>query len=223
MFGIDQPIYFGKFTVTNSTNVGTRVFYHTTKFPLGDFVNPYNEISQTQGALNWLVPWSLMRAFYSKQVKIDWEMHITPVKVADCRVSFDIIFQYEDTINTNYVARTLAHDNLHYHVDSQDAGFSFKIPMIWTVNNVHTDVPVWHDDNGPRFTIPNAYLPNTVTKIFVRNTYQPNMLQPDTVEFVVTLRPIVQNAIGIAGKAPVFTLYDAINDTTCRPYFFSKS
>lgn len=222
ILGLQTGVFYGSFDITIAQNTATRIFTHLTEYPLGDFNNRYNQVAGEVSTQRFLIPWQLLTAFYSKQVKIDWEITLTPIKVADCRASIDIVFKYEHDNPTTFDSRALANDSLHKHLDSQDDDFKFLPPMFWTSNNVHTDSLRYNLDGTQRVVQP-AFLPCTTSEIFIRNRYQPSLLQPDTFTVLVVLNPIVRQCLGIAGKSVVRTLLPDIDDQISKPYFIRSS
>lgn len=217
LFNLNESIYYGKFRIDKSYVSGLKVFEWQALYPLGNFDNPYN-MGNTNGRYVYTVPWSLLTAFYSKQCKVDWLMNFTFVKVSDCRVSLDLIFNYNGLSKNTLDPLSLSNDSYHVSVDSQDDNFSFEIPQFWLTNNVQTDSGAIFLTPSTGETIQPAYLPQTVLDVFIRNPYQPNMLQPDFFDVLVTLQPIVRSTVGFAAKSltkGTAPYPNAIN----RPYF----
>lgn len=215
-FNLNESIYYGQFTIDNTLSTGSRVFQWDSFYPLGNFPNVYNS-GESNGRYTYCVPWSLLTAFYSKQCKVDWLMNFTFIKVPDCRVSLDLIFNYNGETKVLYTPELLGSDSYHVIIDSQDDNFSFELPQFWLTNNVQTDsAAVIFSSTGQ--TIQPAFLPTTHLDIFIRNPYQPNMLQPDSFQVIVTMQPIVRSTVGFAAKSLTRTAAP-YNPSVNRPYF----
>lgn len=222
MFGLQEGLYYGQFTVNKTMTLSQNVFEWTSWSPLGNTANEYNTVNSASNS-RFFVPWELMTAFYSKQVKIDWEIVFTAVKVSDCRVSFDVVFIYEDKNTASTYPQVLNNDSYHKMFDDQDDSFSVVPPMYWMTNNVNTDS--WRVQLLPGGGITRmqpAFLPYTKMLVKIRSPYIPNSMQPDSFQVIVTLRPIVRQAIGIAGKSVNGTLNIVDEAQIPRPYFLTR-
>jgi hypothetical protein len=223
---LNRPIYIDKFTITPSNVTGQQVYAMTTKFPFGDFPNRYNQNAQEDDTIQFFVPWSLIKAFYSKQCKIDWEMELVPVKVADSRVILDVVFGYDDgQAPPSTQLLYLANDTVSFKLDSQNEPIKIMIPQFWATEVVQTDTFRARQVTAPLFAnvIQPAFLPTTNVVIRIRNPYQPNLIQPDTFEVLVFLRPIVTTALAIGGKSSVVNRLPDIETHIPVPYFLNKS
>jgi len=224
---VDDPsldYYYGYFTIDTSKTPGTKVFQFDTRFPTGsDINNPYTNISGADQTLVFNIPWSLVRAFYSKQCRIDFELTFVPVKVADSRVSLDAVFNY-DEYSQGYNTATLSNDSIHWILDDVDNQKKITIPSFWVTNNVQTDAQEVNFPSGNDYiTVVNQppFLPSTRLDLFVRGPYQPNMMQPNYLDVHVFVRPIVRQTVGITGKALVTTIADTVNEYFPKPWFIN--
>lgn len=225
MFTLNEGLYYGTFTVSSTNAPNDIVFNWSSLYPLGDFENVYNNNTGSLNTEQYFVPWELIPAFYSRQCKIDWVVNFTPVKVADARVSFDISFKYDsdDPFPTDQVDFT-KNDSVFKVLDSQDDSFSVVPPMYWLTNNVNTDTyPVSFVGSVNRNTMQPAFLPSTRMQIRIRNPYYPSMIQPDSFQVVVTVKPIVRQTLCIAGKSSIRTVRNLATNYTPRPYFLNRS
>lgn len=222
-YDTSYEIFLQKFTISNTDITGRQLFNWSSQWPLGNFANPYNTISAV-GWLNWNVPWSLVTAFYSRQVQIDWILKFTPIKVSDCRATMDFVVQYNGAVlPIPYNTRTTNNDLFHWKIDSQDQAFSIAPSQFWMTNNVQTDTMVYHLGTS-RGTLNPGFLPMTTVTGFLVNRYQNNLMQPDQFEVIVTLVPIVRNIIGFSGKSNVRTILGLeLENQTPRPYFLTKA
>lgn len=222
MFNLEEGLYYGQFTVNKTDALGQSVFEWVSWSPLGPTANEYNTVNDGNNS-RFFVPWELMTAFYSKQVKIDWEIVFTAVKVSDCRVSFDVIFLYEDKNVALLYPQILNNDSYHKIFDDQDDSFSVVPPLYWMTNNVNTDS--WRVQlvpGGAFSRMQPAFLPYTKMQVRIRSPYIPNSMQPDSFQVVVTLKPIVRQALGIAGKSVNATLNLTNEAQIPRPYFLTR-
>lgn len=212
-------LYYGKFTVNSTQATGTNVFSWRSKFPLGSTRNNYSDIASSDTML-YNIPWDLIPAFYSKQCKIEWKVEFTPVKVADSRVSFDIVHNYNDG-SPVYGVGILNNDSIHKIIDDQDDPFDFIPPQYFISKLIQTDGYVNSQLDKPAVRMQPAFLPTTKTNVYIRNQFQPNQMQPLSFEVVVTLYPIIRNALGFAGKKMNRMLNPELNDFVPIPYFMN--
>lgn len=222
---INTSVYIGKFTITSSTSIGTSVFTFTTKYPLGDFDNRYNNNSQANSTIQYFVPWSLVPAFYSKQCKIEYELEFVPVKVADCRALLDIIYNYDDGVAMpSDPLLYLANDTETIKLDSQNEPLNMVIPQFFMTENIQTDTFRAIKSLAPthRENIQPAFLPTTSIEVRIRNPYQPNLTQPTSFEVLVFLKPIVTSALAIGGKSGVANQFPDSDFYIPTPYFLNK-
>lgn len=216
----DLDIFYGSFPISATDNTGQNVFKHTTLWPLGDFANRYNTVSGADSTLRFFVPWCLVLSFFSKMCKIDWIMRLLPVKVADCRVSLDILFNYDQTPDGNrvYSTKLMASDSIYKILDSEDDDLTFQIPMFWLTKALQTDVI--GSSVGP---VMPAFQPITETRIYIRNKYVPNLMQPNTFNVLVYLTPIVRNITTLAGKSALNLDVVTPDRRQPRPYFLLRN
>lgn len=218
-WALSEGLYYGTFDVSILNGPNDVVFEWNSTYPLGNFTNPYNTITNANNT-RFFVPWELWPAFFSRECKVDWEICFTAIKVADCRVSFDISFLYDQ--NGSFPgpqANFVNNDSFHKIFDSQDDTFSIVPPMFWVSNNVQTDN--FRINLAGNVFVPPAFVPTTRMQVRIRNPYYPNMTQPDSFTVVVTVKPIIRQAIGIAGRAAFRSLNNNLDVQVHRPYFLN--
>jgi len=216
-YGNDFGIYLTTFTISNTMAPGTRVFTWNSEYPLS-LNNQYSTIAG-QDYLQWRLPWSLIVPFFSRMGKVEWEMNFKPIKVADCRVSVDIVFNYGlyAPENTDITNKALANDSLHKNFDDTDDNLTFNIPMFFPTDNVQIDS--YRVFGVALDTIQPAFLPTTSVNVFIRNTYQNSLIQPDSFQVLVTLRPKISNCVGLATRSTAVNNQRGIVEEICRPHF----
>lgn len=213
-----RGIYIGKFTVDTSQTTGTEVFSWTIRAPttVGG-VNAYEPVISPDEIIQFRAAWELLLPMYSTQCKMDFDLEFIPVKVGDSRVSFDIVFNQENrTLTYNEVV--LANDSVHKIIDDTDDPIKISVPVIWPTNNIQTRSTY---RNGS--LIQPAFLPYTKLQVFIRNPFQPNMMQPISFEIIVILHPKPHSVIGMAGMGPVFGNTASFADLSFPiPWFITK-
>lgn len=221
---LDNAIYYGSFSVNKSDDRNKS--YYT--IPFRAIMRTFTPSTSRPIAF---VPWSLLTAYFSSSVKVDWEITLQPVKVSDARCGLDIV--------TDFNNRTLSRNNsllyqptITYTMDSPLSPLSFIMPTFWVTESLPTPVPrlKYQKPPVPPSTTPtfilkrlfSPFTPNTVVRIFNALPYRGNDLFPDSFIVVVWVRPIVKQAVGIRAMAksytPAFSPVEAYNDFP-TPYF----
>lgn len=217
-------IYLGFFNVSNEDAPGTKLYTWNYLKPLTDYYAAKWNTGDSQ--ITQTVPWSLMRAFFSRQCRVDFELVFQPIKINDSRFSFDVVFSYDvnslsDTLNTTLTFN----DSIHKSMDSPSNELTFTIPTFFMTNSQPTDrVNYFYvDDEGivqKLNTLP-AFLPTTQVNLYVRNPYTPNNIQMETFKVLVYLRPIVTEMVGCTAKSYVSYNADRLTNNTAlvQPWF----
>jgi hypothetical protein len=214
-------IFLTTFDINANMGTGTKLFEWSSIAPLGDFSNIYNTFSFDD--TNYIFcPWSLHDAFYSKAVQIKWQLILQPIKISDCRVSIDIVFNYNDSIHTIYNVKTLANDSIHLNIDDQAEIQPIDIPQFQITDFHETDVGFITLSGQPTIPNPSLFIPRTRLTIFIRNRYQPNLTQPDIMSMVVKLRPTVHVGSDQFGKSAITTFNPLIDTRVHLPYFLYR-
>jgi len=205
--------YIGNFSVSVSNPVGSMVYSWNTDSPLPD----HNFSTLAGDTPNFNIPRDLIQAFYSRQSKIDWILRFKPVKVSDCRVSMDFVVDYNSNTVKPYNELVLSNDTYHKHFDEQDDEFDLVVPMFWPTNNIPTyGVP------SSILPLKPAFYPFTKVSVYIRNQYQPNLMQPMSFEMAVFAIPIVRELVGIHGPSVLFNQFNVPNTPSGGfplPYF----
>lgn len=212
-------LYYGKFTINSTNATGANLFSWRSKYPLGSGLNNYTNVANGD-TIRYNIPWDLIPVFYSKQSKVEWKIEMTPVKVADSRVSLDIVHNYVDRVSS-YGVNLLNNDSIHKLIDDQDDPFDFIPPQYFPTKLIQTDGYINAQVSNPPIRMQPAFLPTTRSTVYVRNQFQPNQMQPASFEVIVTLTPIVRNAVGFAGKKLIRVLNPVLNDFVPIPFFMN--
>lgn len=223
-FRIVRPIFHSIVNINSTQPVGAQIFHLETMFPLGNFSNRYNTIAGNFDTLRPLVPWMLVEVYFSKFSKIDFEYHFTPIKVADCRVSLDIITIYDNLIGgaANYTTSTMNNDLFHKNLDSQDDELSLRPPMYWVSKFVQTD-STYKNFAGVQSIVQPGNLPTTQVIGFIRSPYHPSLIQPIDFDVLITVVPIVSVALQIAGKSATGSQMPDLWEQIPRPWFLHSA
>jgi hypothetical protein len=207
-------LFLTRFSISTLDTVGSVVWNFDARFPLGRnaFENRYYRVS-SGGNYRPIVPWDLWPVWFSAQCRVDYELVFVPVKVGDSRVSLDFVFDYSGLGNTGpYGTDTLVQDSFHKLIDDQDDQFSFTVPLIYVTKLVNT-VPPKFGTLAPTSNDFPAFLPQTTMQVFIRSPYQPNLMQPNSFDVLVFMRPIVRDTQTVVGRSR----------SVLRPYVFNIS
>lgn len=212
-------LFLTSFTIDETMVPGTLLFDWTSRYPCGE-TNPFYYPS-TDSSVRTIFPpvWEFVKPIFSQQTKMDFMFQFKPIKVSDCRASIDIVFNQED-VPITYGTFTLANESMHKILDDSDDPINFSVPMIWPINNVATKSMTLYDTSQTVYQPP--YVPYTRMQVFLRNPYQPNLMQPSSFEILVFLYPIPHSTIGIASSSLVRTQYPTLNDHFPIPWFINK-
>lgn len=175
----------GKFTINSTQMKGTSVF-------TWDFRHLF--ISEEQ--LQWVsgtgklaaykpsIDYNFVKVFFARMSKCNFFLRLLPVKVADCRVSLNVVFDYSynNTPINPVDVKTLNNDNMLIYLDDPKKDTIINIPAFWLVDYVTNAMGV--SASGTQY-IENHFLPTTRANFAISSPYQPNVLQPPEFEVVV--------------------------------------
>lgn len=116
----------------------------------------------------------------------------------------------------------MSNDSIHFHLDSQDQEFHFVVPQHFMTNFINTLTSKFNVGSNS-FVAQPAFLPNTTVTVFIRNPYQPNLVQPNQFDVLVFLTPVVTHATSLAGNSVARTYSPTLDDQVPRPFFHNKS
>lgn len=207
---IGKGLFIGSFQISALNGVGTNVFNWSFSNPTT--VGSTNLYSRTTspGIINYPTAWEYLVAMFSRMVQIDYELEFIPIKVGDSRCSVDILYNFENTIPL-YNTRNLSNESMHKVFDDMDDPFRIAVPAFWITNNNST-----RETYDPSGVVKNSspFLPQTRLAMYIRNPYQPNMMQPSSFSVMVILHPRVKNPIGLA---PLNPYTRKVGDTVFSP------
>lgn len=220
-----RPIFYNRIFINNTQQRGTRLFTYETAFPLGNFPNRYNTISAANDVSRPFVPWMLVLPYFSRLCKIDFDLHLTPVKVADCRVSLDLISTYDNLPVTGFAYSTSAMNNDSFYkiLDSQDDELTVSVPAYWVSKFVQTDSSIAQVPLTGQHIMQPAFLPTTQMQCFIRGKYHPSMIQPISFGVLLTVIPRVTCALQIAGRSNLTAIFSELWSQTPAPWFLHSS
>lgn len=212
---LDNILYLGNFKVTTADEIGTLKHEFSTwdGIPLAGYTKQLNQGVQV------LVPWNMIPTYYSRMAKVDYELVYQPVKVSDCRVSIDVVANFENS-RVEYDSKTLVNNNVHYLFDDPMEYLTFPVPMYWPTINVNTNAYMIHQTGKPNEVYKNAFLPKTRVSAFIATPYIKNSLQPTEVVVVVWLRLKPRQIQGASAMKHKWTL--ALSGFLPLPYFYEK-
>uniref|UniRef100_A0AAU8JNG4 Structural protein 2 n=1 Tax=Chipolycivirus sp. TaxID=2809300 RepID=A0AAU8JNG4_9VIRU len=211
-FSANVPVLIGDFTLSTSQTVGTKVFSWTTEVSELDYYRP--DPADTK---NTILPWSLVRPYFSKMTRMEYALIFKPIKVTDAEVRLHAIYNYTGDFVGSYTSDALANHNEMFSFDDSSDIKILSVPQFFMHNNQQTNKNVinlnteWYQ----------SYVPSTTLDIFVANVYQPNLAQPDSFKVKVFLVPIPTNIKTIAARRGVKGGLEGGNnfDIYPHPYF----
>jgi hypothetical protein len=193
-FSANVPILIGNFTLSNTQTVGTKVFSWTTEGPDLDYYRP-----EPADLKNSILPWNLVRAYFSKMTRMEYALIFKPVKVTDSEARLHAIWNYTGDQVGSYTTNALANHNEMFSFDDSSDIKVLSVPQFFMHNNQQTNTNIQNLNN----TWYQSFVPSTTLDVFVANVYQPNLAQPDSFEVMVFLVPIPTNIKTIAGRRGV--------------------
>lgn len=222
-------IYYGKFSINKSRETGSKLFSWNFRTPLPDYYAMQWLLTQAS-TLSQNIPWALWRAYFSRQCKIEWELIFEPVKAKDCRFSMDAVFSYDEkTIDDSLTSTTLFNDSIHMVMDDPDQQFTILVPAYWMTATTPTDKIVLfylEKEEVPNYELLDpAFLPTTNVTLYLRAPYTPNLVQPDEIDVLVYVRPIVTQITGNVCKTIIgdYSKFDGNGSKVpVTPWFMPK-
>lgn len=216
---LNNPALYQVIEITTADTIGTRKLSFDTRVGLN--INNYVK-TLTQGS-QILVPWGMIEAYYSRMSKVDYELVIQPIKVADCRVSMDFVFDFKSSDMT-YDTKTLVNNNVHYAFDDPIDLLDLPIPMYWPVLNINTNIYSYNRATG--FEVrKNSFLPSTKLNGFIAAPYVRLSLHPTTVTLVVWLRMVPRQLQGACAMKMKASFVSELETQSHRflpvPYWYS--
>lgn len=175
----------GKFSITSTQTAGTSVF-------TWDFRHLFITNDQTQwvsgsgrtAAYKPSLDYNFIKLFFARMSRCNFFLRLLPVKVSDCRVSLNVVFDYNynDTTVKPVTVRTMNNDNLLIYLDDSKKEEIINVPAFWLVNYVPNTMGI--DAQGTKYVM-NSFLPSTRLNFAISSPYQPNLIQPDSFEVIV--------------------------------------
>lgn len=212
-----NSLYYGKFTIDDINDIGTKVFEYDAEYPMGASNNSYYSQPGNDGLFIFLCPWSLINVWFSRQCKIDFALVFQPVKVSDSRVSLDTLIRYKGESVTTYNIGAFANDTYSHYIDDNDGQFSLMVPAYWNTNFVPTrSVRMLQRNIQPDF------IPKTKMTTFIRSPYVPTLMHPNKFDVLVYLIPMVSVASTMVGATRVVRTSPNTDNYLPLPYVFNR-
>jgi hypothetical protein len=208
------PILIDRFKISNSQVVGATAYSWAV---YNNGLAKYQPPTNNEGV--GFLPWSLIQPYYSKMHKMEYALIFKPVKITDCETRLHALWDYAGSGAVKYTTYGLNNHNEQFSFDDASDLKVLSVPQFWITNNVSTNTNSYDEDTDRV----NPYIPVTNLKLFVANTYQPNLTQPDNFEVMVFLMPLPSNMKVMAGRRMVqgALKYGDNVHILPRPYFFS--
>lgn len=207
-FSVPKKILIDTFEIKNTQNLYEEIYSWSVRdTKLKQYFSRYDDPKVT--------PWNLIPAYYSKQVRMEYQLLFYPIKVTNCKVKVDAIVDYLDQLPAADGAFDFTNQNNQFELDDPDGIITYPIPQYYITNNVPTDMNYF--DGAFRFP---AFLPQTKVRFTIANRYHNNNLQPDSFNVKVFLLAIPVNPQNLVGKK--ICSIDGI-DTQLSPYYYCKT
>lgn len=208
-----SPILIDKFRVSTSQVIGDKPYeWSIENNKLKEFLPPSNNLDMS------IMPWNLVLAYFSKMVKMEYVLVFKPFKVSDCEVRVHAVWDFAREKPQNFQQSRLNNYNELFSFDDASDVKYLSVPQYFMTNNVSTNINQV-DENA---VYVNPYVPTTKVNLFIANTYQPNLSQPESFEVKVFLVPVVTSAKVIAGRREVKGGTETNNNPIQpTPYFMS--
>ncbi|UHK03081.1 MAG: hypothetical protein GABPV2_gp3 [Guiyang argiope bruennichi polycipivirus 2] len=211
IFSNPKKIFIDSFTIKNTQTLYDEVYNWSVR---DNKLLQYFGFSTSQDPS--ILPWNLIPAYFSKQVRMEYQLLFYPVKVSDCRVKIDAIVDFIDTLSAADASLFFANLNSQFQLDEPDGIIQYPVPQYFTTNNVNTDMNSF-ESNVLSFP---GFLPKTRIRFSIANRYHNNSLQPESFNVLVFLIAMPINPINMVGKR--VAKYGAIQYPLV-PHFFCKT
>lgn len=163
------------------------------------------------GRVNGFMPWSLIKPFYSKTVRMEYFVRLIPVKVADCRARIDILSRFDGT-EANYETKAYQQPNVHFSLDDPSDQIDFCFPQVYVSNTIPTDK--MNMAGSPQYSY---LMPKTVSTAILTTPYTPNSIQPTNMQLLAIVYPLALDAQAITVKRTILAADGAVQ--MLKPYF----
>jgi hypothetical protein len=207
IYSYPRPILITKFPISSSQTVGTNVYTWSTvstglKAPL--VTDPS------------FMPWNLIMPYFSRMTKMEYGLYLKPYKVTDAEVKLHILWSYNDSSFNYNTNSTTNHDEEFSFDDASDVK-AISVPQFFVHRNITTDKNYTNSTVG----VPGAYVPRTKMNLFVANSYQPGLVQPDSFNTQVFVLPYSNSSQVVAGRRYVTGGLTTRVRLTPEPYFLT--
>jgi len=205
---VQRPILLSQFTCDSTSAIGTSKFKWSTYNTNLTNYDPNNT--------NGFIPWNLVKPYYSKMFRMDYEIIFKAYKVTDAETKLHALWTYTDD-SISYNTDHLANHNQEFSFDDSSDLTILQVPQFFMHNNVVGDI-IYRDS---LYSLP-AFLPKTNLELFVANRYQPSLMHPETFKVQVFLQPIPSNMKVVHSRRTVTGGYPTnTNVHPSRPYFLT--
>jgi len=209
-FSTPHKILIDTFTIKNDQDLYTAIYdWSVRDNKLTSYWPTFEEPQVT--------PWNLLPAYYSKQVRMEYQLLFYPIKVTNCKVKLDAVLDYVNVLDATSDSTDFANQNNQFELDDPDGIITFPVPQYYVTNNVNTDMNFL--GTGDVLTFP-AFVPETKIRFTIANPYHNNNLQPDNFNVLVYLIAIPVMPQNLVGKR--IAKYGGYTHPLI-PYFYSKT
>ncbi|AXV43875.1 hypothetical protein 2 [Yongsan picorna-like virus 3] len=210
---LQQLSWHGKFTINQTQSRGASVF-------TWDFAHLFRTNEQLlwvsgsgkQSVYKPSIDYNFVRLFFARMSRCNFFLRLIPVKVADCRVSLNVLFDYasRDTVIKPVTVTTMSNDNMLILLDDPKKETIINVPAFWLVNYIPNNMGI----AGTKYML-NSFMPTTRINFTISSPYQPNLIQPDSFEVIVEFGFTEKQISGYSSNTS-FTYYGTV-PTTSEP------
>jgi len=187
-----------------------------------DGIFPPNLIFPQDIVENVVMPMTLWVAYFSMYTRMTYDLVIQPVKAGDCRASMVLVNNYSSNLIQNFNIRTLVNHIYEQNFDDQLDMKTFEVPQVWISKNIPNQMGI-HSVFGDNFR--SALAPRTRITAKLTLPYQPNNVQPDTMNLIVYLkfRPLVSEGLSYPAWIDLTKHKDINRAYINYPYWMPKT
>jgi len=181
LLDLNFPILIDRFNIDSASPSGTFLYNWTSDHPLGTSL--YNGFTNC--------PYNLVKPMFSRLLSYELELIFVPVKVSDSRAILGVFFDYAlrpSTIVANN-PDSYNSDNAEFVISQSLEQQTLEVPLYWPSDFVPSKT---FNGTYPQFA------PKTSVRVYLKEKFVPNLIQPPTFPVLVFLKIKNIKAIGLA-------------------------
>jgi len=189
-----QWVYAGRFTISDSDNIGKDLFNWNSYRPFGEHWSSDIDI---HGARIYL-PQAMKEAYFATFSNIEWMIKYEPIKVTDSRVEVVQLYNFDGNIDAGELqfgnAETSSYnfENVQFTFDSPHKVVILIPPLYQMVTKLSNNDSIRIDTDGQVTQYVPIFLPTTSLSLKLKSRFVHNNLQPPNFEVNVWVYPIIR-------------------------------